>query len=93
MWAIMVLSHNDQKNLIGDILKAHQQDGAARSSEYEQLYRSAASLLSPEAQTGLDVSTIQAIQSYGEKGMQLDNYDGHLGDNKENFQTWIDSLS
>ncbi|WP_132746655.1 YtzH-like family protein [Scopulibacillus darangshiensis] len=88
----MVLSHQHQMNLIRDIINSHQSDGTARLAEFEQLYRSANSLITQQQANHQLNQTLQSISSYSEQAMNLNTYDGHLQNNKNNFQGWLDTL-
>ena len=88
----MGLTTNDQLNLIKDILKTHHLDGAASSNEYQQLYRVAQTLMN-NTDFNANSDTLQAISDYSAKGMALSGYDEHLSENKDNLNSWIQTLS
>ncbi|GGE55184.1 hypothetical protein GCM10011391_37740 [Pullulanibacillus camelliae] len=87
----MTLTPNDKLNLVKDILTTHHSDGVANASEYEQLHRIVQNLLK-DSSTTPQANTLQAINAYCSKGLELTDYNDHLTENKDNINTWIQSL-
>ncbi|GGH89161.1 Fic family protein [Pullulanibacillus pueri] len=90
----MSLTANDRLNLIKDILRTHHLDGAASSSEYQQLYRTAQTLINDSNEQVTNANeTLQAISDYSAKGMSLSGYDDHITENKDNLNSWLQTLN
>ncbi|WP_051263253.1 YtzH-like family protein [Tuberibacillus calidus] len=87
----MAINDRHKLGLILDILKTHHLDGVASQSEYEQLYRATKQYLD-EIPDHEHAETLRAIHDYSAQAMQMDGYDDHIHNNKENIASWVQTL-
>jgi hypothetical protein len=90
--ASMPLSHQDQVNLLKDILSNHQTDCCGSVSECEQVERIVKSLM---VNTQIDQnvkSILQEIYDYGQHGAQTSDLNQHILSNQENLSQWVNNI-
>ncbi|WP_042459791.1 YtzH-like family protein [Neobacillus dielmonensis] len=88
----MPLSHNDQVNLLTDILSNHQTDCCGSVAECEQLERLVKSLM---VNTQIDQnvkSILQEVYNYSQQGAQTADLDQHIQANQANLSQWVNEI-
>ncbi|RIW35739.1 hypothetical protein D3H55_07355 [Bacillus salacetis] len=88
----MPLGHQDQMNLLKDILTNHYDDCCGSVAECEQLERLVKSLM-VNSQIGDGVKPIlQEIYNYSQNGINSPNLDHHINSQKENLSQWVQDM-
>ncbi|HJV31004.1 MAG TPA: YtzH-like family protein [Bacillales bacterium] len=88
----MPLSHQDQVNILKDILSNHQSDCCGSVSECEQLERIIKSLM-VNTQIDQNVKNIlQEVYKYGQNGAETQDLDQHILANQENLSHWVNQI-
>lgn len=88
----MPLDHQDQVNLLKDILNNHQSDCCGSISECEQLERLVKSLM-VNSNINTDVKTVlQEIYDYSQHGVQTQNLDQHIESNQQRLSEWVSDI-
>ncbi|HJV17225.1 MAG TPA: YtzH-like family protein [Bacillales bacterium] len=88
----MPLSHQDQVNILKDILSNHQSDCCGSVSECEQLERIIKSLM-VNTQIDQNVKNIlQEVYIYGQNGAETQDLDQHILANQEKLSHWVNQI-
>ncbi|AGK55245.1 MAG: hypothetical protein K0S25_971 [Bacillus sp. (in: firmicutes)] len=88
----MPLDHQDQVNLLKDILNNHQSDCCGSISECEQLERLVKSLM-VNSNINTDVKTVlQEIYDYSQHGVQTQHLDQHIESNQQRLSEWVSDI-
>ncbi|AIE61070.1 YtzH-like family protein [Bacillus methanolicus] len=89
----MPITHQDQLNLLTDILSNHQVDCCGSVSECEQLERLVKSLM---VNTNINENVkniLQEIYQYSQHGIQSSDLDRHIKSNQERLSEWINNMN
>ncbi|MFT8322835.1 MAG: YtzH-like family protein [Bacillus sp. (in: firmicutes)] len=89
----MPINHEDQLNLLTDILNNHQSDCCGSVSECEQLERLITSL---KVNGNIDqniLPILEEIHQYSQKGIQSANINNHIGSHQEQLSQWVDNIN
>ncbi|UQD53055.1 hypothetical protein C0971_14100 [Bacillus methanolicus] len=89
----MPITHQDQLNLLTDILSNHQVDCCGSVSECEQLERLIKSLM---VNTNINENVkniLQEIYQYSQHGIQSSDLDRHIKSNQERLSEWINNMN
>jgi hypothetical protein len=88
----MPLSHQDQVNLLKDILSNHQTDCCGSVSECEQLERLVKSLM-VNTQIDQNVKNIlEEVYTYSQHGAQTADLEQHILSNQDNLSQWVTNI-
>lgn len=88
----MPLDHQDQVNLLKDILSNHQTDCCGSVSECEQLERLVKSLM-VNSNINNDVKTVlQEIYDYSQSGINTGNLNQHIETNQQRLSDWVSDI-
>jgi hypothetical protein len=87
------LNHQDQVNLLKDILNNHQTDCCGSVSEVEQIQRLVESLL-VDSNINSDVKNVlQKIQNYSQNGIHAENLNQHIESNQQQLSNWVNDIN
>lgn len=88
----MPLDHQDQVNLLKDILSNHQTDCCGSVSECEQLERLVKSLM-VNSNINNDVKTVlQEIYDYSQSCINTGNLNQHIETNQQRLSDWVSGI-
>ena len=85
----MTLSHQDQINLLKDILNNHLEDCCGSISELEQVERLIVSLLAKDHVPQDMEPLLHDIYSYSQTGKNSANPDEHINAHQEQLSQWV----
>ena len=88
----MPLTHQDQLNLLKDILSNHQTDCCGSVSECEQLERLIKSMM---IQTNFDQNeqtVLEEIYNYSQKGINSAHLDNHIESYQQELSQWVTTI-
>lgn len=88
----MPLSHQDQVNLLVDILSNHQTDCCGSVSECEQLERLVKSLMVNNNINNNVKSVLQEIYDYSQYGIQTNDLNQHIESNQNQLSEWVNDI-
>ncbi|MDY0408731.1 YtzH-like family protein [Virgibacillus soli] len=89
----MSLNHNDQLQLLVDILDDHQSEKDGEIAEYQQVKRIIKSLLANQTVTNEQLEELlPQIYNYCLQGENVQNQEEHIESNKDNIQGWMDAI-
>ncbi len=88
----MPLSHQDQVNLLHDILTNHLEDCCGTVSEYEQLERLIQSLLENQAVPKEMEPLLYEIYSYSQAGKNSQNPDALITQHQQQLNEWVEEI-
>ena len=89
----MPLGHEDQMNLLKDILMNHSDDCCGSVSECEQLERLVKSLM-VNANIGDGLKPIlQEVYTYSQNGKNSSNLDEHITSQQQNLSQWVQNMN
>jgi hypothetical protein len=88
----MPLNHQDQVNLLKDILTNHQTDCCGSVSECEQLERLVKSLMVNNSINSNVKPILQEIYNYSQNGKYSADLDEHILSNQNNLSAWVDDI-
>ncbi len=88
----MPLDHQDQVNLLKDILNNHQSDCCGSVSECEQLERLVKSLMVNSSINNEVKTVLQEIYDYSQHGAQTQNLDQHIESNQQRLSEWVSDI-
>ncbi|MGP7818404.1 YtzH-like family protein [Niallia sp. 01092] len=89
----MPINHEDQINLLKDILNNHQSDCCGSVSECEQLERLITSLKENGNIDQNILPTLEEIHQYSQKGIQSSNINDHIGSYQGQLSQWVDNIN
>ncbi|EIJ79307.1 hypothetical protein PB1_17159 [Bacillus methanolicus PB1] len=89
----MPLSHQDQVNLLTDILSNHQLDCCGSVSECEQLERLVKSLMDNNNVNENIKTVLQEIYEYSRHGIQSSDLDRYIESNQERLAQWVNNMN
>ncbi len=90
---MMSLSHQDQVNLLQDILNNHLEDCCGSVAEYEQVERLIKSLLANNAVPQAMEPLLHDIYSYSQSGKNSSNSDSHINAHQEQLSQWVQVIN
>lgn len=89
----MQLSLQNKLQLLCDILDEHQSDSSVSPNEHAQLERLTASLLAQqELSDQISRTSSTRIYQYGKDGTAASDLTKHIGDHRDQFQHWINTV-
>ncbi|MFD2446447.1 YtzH-like family protein [Bacillus sp. CGMCC 1.16607] len=88
----MPINHQDQVNLLKDILTNHQSDCCGSVSELEQLERLAKSLMVNNDVQDPVKNVLQNIYTYSQDGVNAANLDEHITTNQDQLAQWVNHI-
>lgn len=88
----MPLTHQDQVNLLKDILSNHQTDCCGSVSECEQLERLVKSLMVNNNINNNVKSVLQEIYDYSQHGIRSTDLNQHIESNQHQLSDWVNDI-
>ncbi|MCP3741101.1 YtzH-like family protein [Rossellomorea sp. BNER] len=89
----MPLNHQDQVQLLTDILSNHQTDCCGSISECEQLERLVKSLMvNSNIQENIK-PVLEEIYQYSQHGINSHSLDDHILSNQQKLSQWVDNMN
>ncbi|MBP1915290.1 putative Zn-dependent peptidase [Lederbergia galactosidilyticus] len=85
----MSLNHQDQVNLLQDILNNHLEDCCGAVSEYEQVERLIQSLLANQSVPQEMEPLLHDIYSYSQTGKNSSDLDQHINAHQDQLSQWV----
>ncbi|WLR56026.1 YtzH-like family protein [Mesobacillus subterraneus] len=88
----MPLSHQDQVNLLKDILSNQQTDCCGSVAEYQQLERLIKSLMVNTNVDGNIKSILQDVYQYSQHGVNASDMEQHIQTNQGQLSQWVNDI-
>ncbi|CAM3914818.1 YtzH-like family protein [Lederbergia lenta] len=88
----MSLTHNNQVQLLEDILNNHLEDCCGTVSECQQLERLVQSLMENQAVPEQMKPLLEKVYSYCQEGSQAANLDNHIHSHQEDLSQWVGEI-
>jgi hypothetical protein len=89
----MPLGHQDQMNLLKDILQNHSDDCCGSVAECEQLERLVKSLM-VNTNIGDGIKPIlEEVYTYSQTGINSSNLDHHITSQQQNLSQWVQNMN
>ncbi|MEK3890323.1 YtzH-like family protein [Bacillus sp. FSL K6-3431] len=88
----MSLTHNNQVQLLEDILNNHLEDCCGTVSECQQLERLVQSLLGNQAIPEQMQPLLENIYAYCQEGCQSNDLNNHIHSNQEQLSQWVGEI-
>ncbi|MHC0038912.1 YtzH-like family protein [Pseudoneobacillus sp. C159] len=88
----MPLNHQDQVNLLKDILNNHQTDCCGSVAECEQLERLVKSLMVNQNIHDNVKNVLQEVYTYSQAGVYTSDLDSHITNNQDQLAQWVNDI-
>ena len=89
----MSLSHQDQVNLLQDILVNHLEDCCGSVSECEQIGRLVKSLLANDSVSPELQPLLEEIYTYCQSGKNSSDLESHINAHQEELSQWVGQIN
>ncbi|MBU8879783.1 YtzH-like family protein [Bacillus sp. FJAT-29790] len=89
----MPINHQDQLNLLKDILSNHQTDCCGSVSECEQLERLVKSLMVHPNMDQRTKPVLEEIYYYGQNGRNSSQLDNHIELHQQELSQWVNDIN
>jgi hypothetical protein len=88
----MPLSHQDQLQVLHDILTNHLSDCCGTVSECEQMERLIKSLLGNDELDSQTKQLLEEVYYYSQQGKYTPDLDSHINTNQDNITNWVNQF-